>query len=285
MNTNELDKIYIGANEVTKLYNGVTLAWEKGTPSEQKIIAFNFSDGNNPVGNNWNNITYNVPSTYTDLKYIDGSESQITISDVINWGGASTETYAGTLPEENIYKSDWWGQALDSVSLVFNNLDSSKKYKIKIIGSIEPISLTKFNIVNDSNTAITPVAYPNSSDLLNDTNYVVFDNITEVTSITLYGYRVSDYQSLLGAILIEGSGSTPPIEDGMKTLTINVSGIEEDVDIIYNDEIQPNNTMLFPVGTEVNDITPSSSGYIFSPVSQNVVMDSDKTIAFTATEE
>lgn len=29
MNTNELDKIYIGANEVTKLYNGSILVWEK----------------------------------------------------------------------------------------------------------------------------------------------------------------------------------------------------------------------------------------------------------------
>jgi len=142
-----------------------------------------------------------------------------------------------------------------------------------------------FNLIDDINTAITPTAYPISADLLDDTNYVIFDSITEVTSITLYGYRVSDYQSLLGVILIESSGSTPPIEDGLKTLTINVSGTEEDVDIIYNGEIQPNNTMLFPVGTEVNDITPSSSGYVFSPVSQSVVMDSDKTITFTAIEE
>jgi len=69
-----------------------------------------------------------------------------------------------------------------------------------------------------------------------------------------------------------------------KQLTVNVEGVD-DIDLLYNSEIQPNSTLLFPTNTLVENIGLEATGYVFTPASQSVLMDEDKTITFIASEE
>ncbi|PPL00244.1 hypothetical protein [Parapedobacter indicus] len=75
------------------------------------------------------------------------------------------------------------------------------------------------------------------------------------------------------------------VEQGNFNLTIQINGTSENPDIVYNEEVQPNNTMSFPANTQVNDITPVLAGYTFTPSSMDVLMNSDKLITFTAIPE
>lgn len=76
--------------------------------------------------------------------------------------------------------------------------------------------------------------------------------------------------------------SPEPIGEELVSLTVNVVGLTEGYNILMNDEVQPNNTMLLPINTNIDGVTVSAEGYTFTPESINVLMDDDKTITFTA---
>lgn len=213
MNTNEIDKVYIGSNEVTKLYLGSTLVWEKpAPPGEDRIVAINFTDTPyTQAPSPWNNIDYsNIAGTGANLMDTTTAPTTISLASISNVDGASNETYSGTLPIPEIYASDWWGDLnSNSIQLNMTGFDAGKKYKIKIIGSTLSSGLTKYNLVNNEATAI-PMgsSFPNSADLTSDTNYVVLEAEGQ-TSYTIYGWRVADQYKSLIAVVIEETSAEP----------------------------------------------------------------------------
>lgn len=238
---------------------------------------------------NWNNLHYENNTPYNNLKSTDNIDRGVSLISRTGLPDFSTGTgIAATLPVYEIYQDDWWGYVSGQpIILSFNGFDDEKKYKVKVLNNWEGSSC-KFSLVNDEATAVSQVGYPTSSDLLDDAGYVVLEGKSTDGVINIFGFNdglnETTYTQVLAVIIIEYDEDGPEPEEGLKALTIEVIGAP-DVDIIYNNEIQPNNTLLFPKDTEVNNITPSAVGYSFSPTSQSVVMDSDKTITFTATEE
>lgn len=70
----------------------------------------------------------------------------------------------------------------------------------------------------------------------------------------------------------------------MYTLTVEITGLPEEYEVAFNDEIWVNNEKSFPIGTILDNIVPSAIGYTFTPSSRGpITMDSDKTISFAAT--
>lgn len=74
-------------------------------------------------------------------------------------------------------------------------------------------------------------------------------------------------------------------EDVMYRLTIDVDGLTEGYNVIRNGESMPNGVIILPKDTVIDSISLSAPGYSFSPSSTTVVMDEDKTITFTATQD
>lgn len=181
-------------------------------PSIEKIIAVNFTDtAYTQAPTPWNNIHYSNPTT-TGANLIDttGTPTTISLSSISSFNGSSDELYSGTLPIPEIYNSDWWGSdSAPPIQLVMSGFDVSKKYKFKIIGSIESTGITKYNLVNDDTTAISMgSSFPNSADLTSDTNYVVLNGEGQ-TSYTIYGWRVADQYKSLIALIIEEVSEEP----------------------------------------------------------------------------
>lgn len=76
MNTNQLDKIYIGSNEVTKLCKGGVLIWQKESPPVGRTIPITLNSGNTII--NGNSLPYESGTTQVqdgDTIIIQGGET------------------------------------------------------------------------------------------------------------------------------------------------------------------------------------------------------------------
>lgn len=290
MNTNDILAAYVGDKEVVKLYKGSTLIWQKESPpvGYNWIVGVNFTTGSGTQApSDWNNLNFESNAPYNNLKSTDGIDRGISLTSRTGLTDFSTGTgISATLPVSQIYQDDWWGHVSGQpVILSFSGLNDIKKYKVKVLNQWEGSSC-KFSLLNDEGTAISQVGYPVSSDLLDDTGYVVLEGKSTGGIIEIFGFNdglnETTYTQVLAVLIIEYDDNPEP-EEGLKTLSIEVIGVP-DVNILYNGEIQPNNTLLFPTNTEINNITPSLEGYSFSPTSHSVLMDEDKVITFTATE-
>ena len=102
---------------------------------------------------------------------------------------------------------------------------------------------------------------------------------------------IGDVQVRVKAIGANQAGATlsndqayAVVEVGTFTLTINITGLPENYEVKYDNQVWPDNQKSFIAGTVIENLTPNAIGYTFNPgVVANLVMDQDRTLNFTAT--
>jgi len=102
---------------------------------------------------------------------------------------------------------------------------------------------------------------------------------------------IGDVQVRVKAIGANQAGATltnnqayAVVEVGTFTLTINITGLPEDYEVKYNNQVWPDNQKSFISRTVIENLTPNAIGYTFNPdVVANLVMDQDRTLNFAAT--
>lgn len=69
----------------------------------------------------------------------------------------------------------------------------------------------------------------------------------------------------------------------MYTLSVNISGLEDDYEVAYNGEVWPNHQKSFVAGTVIENLVPNANDYSFTPLSvSQIIMNEDLVINFTA---
>lgn len=167
----------------------------------------------------------------------------------------------------------WWISNIDDPAVPW---DGTKPP----VGQYVPVT-TAVSQIN----AITPGMVEKLTGFDDDSHTDTWDGIYDGSLIGTADPGFDPFDETIYSWLLDHTYTPPAPLEGFRTLTIEIDGLAEDAEVLVNDEIQPNNQMLFPVNTQVDNITPTADGYVFDPVSQNVLMNADKTITFTATEE
>ena len=167
------------------------------------IMGINFcNSGSTQAGSNWNNVQWGNSGSFTNLEDLAGVSSSVAIGTVSGFSGSDNEPFPGTQPISAIYQSSWYGGNWERPGRVqLTGFNASKTYKIKVIAAIGEF-LTAVNSVNTEGSAITPIAYPSSSDIDSETGYSMF-TVTGSTSYDLYFFNKNEYTVILGAVIQE----------------------------------------------------------------------------------
>lgn len=167
----------------------------------------------------------------------------------------------------------WWISNIDDPAVPWDNTKPPVGQYVPVITAVSQIN------------AITPNMVEKLTGFDDNSHTDTWDGIYDGSLIGTADPTYDPFDETIYDWLLDHTYTPPIPAEGFRILTIDIVGLSEDTEILVNDEIQPNNQMLFPVNTQVDNITPTAEGYVFDPVFQNVTMDEDKTITFTVTEE
>lgn len=293
---------FVGGKQVLEIWRGSNLVWKKEAPPvESQIVNINFSEtgftDDDAAG--WNTLRFpNAGGVIQDITTIsfpglldeDGVNTGISfkvdsLSNPSNPPGISRVDIPQSFPISQIYIRDFWDYGSPGTSMVWkiSGLDVNAKYDLRAIPYIDGGNASMLSVDGGATWTSVASAYPTMWDF-DDPNYISINDIVPNAGGEILINTSSGSGSLWFSILalrLRKQGSTP--KETTAKLTIDISEAPKDVFILYNDEVQPVSMLLFPLNTDVQNITPTADGYTFSPASQSVMMDSDKTITFTAT--
>lgn len=226
MNTNELDSIYIGSSEVTRLYNGGTLVWEKDTPiGITWEMGINLSRQNNDTPDtvpNWNNVrppqgAFPANTSFSNLVDINAVNRNVTLTavtgaDSANWLGPPAFPY----PAPQSYYAAWFNYGSAGITTFkLSGLDNSKTYSLRFhsgdessIGQV----VTRITIGSETVNLYISTGIPSTADF-DDPAYGSFNDIVPVggeITFTVQKQGSEDYWALMGIRIREYGQVDPP---------------------------------------------------------------------------